>query len=179
MIETQRLSLIPCSLEHIETFLRDPAALAALLDVTIPADFPVFPDGFAYWAERLRANPTPPGWNEWLFVDRASRIVIGDGGFKGPPTDAGAVELGYALLAAYRGQGLATEAAVGLIAWAFGHPEVSAVLAETLAEGHGSIRVLTKLGMQAVGASQDPEEGPIIQWRLSRAAYFAMSNPQA
>jgi RimJ/RimL family protein N-acetyltransferase len=179
MIETQRLTLIPCSLEHIEAFLRHPDTLAAQLKVTIPADFPVFPGGFAYWAERLRANPTPPGWNEWLYVDRASRIVIGDGGFKGPPNDEGAVEIGYALLAAYRGQGLATEAAAGLIAWAFGHPEVSAVLAETLAEGHGSIRVLTKLGMQAVGASEDPEEGPLIQWRLSRNAYLATRSPQA
>jgi RimJ/RimL family protein N-acetyltransferase len=179
MIETQRLTLIPCSLEHLETFLRDPAALAAQLDVTIPADFPVFPGGFEYWVERLRANPTAPGWNEWLFVDRASRIVIGDGGFKGPPTAAGEVELGYALVAAYRGQGLATEAATALIAWAFGHPEVTAVLAETLASGRESMRVLAKLGMRSVETREDPEDGPLILWRLARADYAASRDQQS
>lgn len=174
MIETERLLLIPCSLEHIEMFLRDPASLAEQLNVTIPADFPVFPDGFKYWAEYMRATPTPPGWNEWLFVDRDSRTVVGDGGFKGAPAGDGTVEMGYALLAQWRGRGLATEAMAALTAWAFGHPEVSAVLAETLASGHDSMRVLTKLGLRAVGSGEDPEEGPIIRWRISRADYAAM-----
>ncbi|HYF65410.1 MAG TPA: GNAT family N-acetyltransferase [Herpetosiphonaceae bacterium] len=168
MLQTDRLTLIPCTREHLTAFLRDPAELAGLLQVTIPPDFPVFPGGFAYWADRLSAEPIHASWNEWLFVDRAQRIVVGDGGFYGAPSAEGEVEIGYAILPAYQGQGLATEAAAGLVAWAFRDPAVTAVRATTLATGTESIRVLTKLGMEAAGTVEDPDDGPLIHWRLPR-----------
>lgn len=168
MLDTSRLILVRCSLDHLTAFLRDPAELAALLNVTIPPDFPVFPGGFAYWVDRLAAEPIHADWNQWLFVERTQRVVVGDGGFYGAPSAEGEVEIGYAILPAYQGQGLATEAASGLVTWAFQHPAVTAVRATTLASGTTSIRVLTKLGMQAIGTVADPDDGPLIQWRLPR-----------
>ncbi len=58
---------------------------------------------------------------------------------------------------------LATEAARGLLRWAFSHPEVATVAAETLPDGHGSIRVLQKLGMRFAGATDR-----VLRWRLDR-----------
>ena len=46
---------------------------------------------------------------------------------------------------------------------AFSRPEVAAVKAETLPEGHGSIRVLEKLGMKPAGATDG-----VLRWRLER-----------
>lgn len=60
----------------------------------------------------------------------------------------------------YRQRGLATEAARGLTGWAFSHPSVSAVMAELLPDGHGLTRVLEKLGMRILGATDE-----VLRWR--------------
>ena len=89
--------------------------------------------------------------------------MAGDGGFKDRPDESNEVEIGYALVPEYRGRGLATEAARGLVRWAFSHPEVAAVRAETLRDGHASIGVLEKLGMRFAGATDR-----VLRWRLER-----------
>ncbi|WP_461052486.1 GNAT family N-acetyltransferase [Spirosoma arcticum] len=69
----------------------------------------------------------------------------------------------------YRNQGLATEAANGLINRAFEHPDVNIVQAHTLAEENASVGVLKKCGMAFVQAIEDPDDGAIWQWQLPRS----------
>ncbi len=114
MIITNRLQLTPCNLDYLDAFLRDRDELARMLGVSIPNTFPVFPGSFAYWYEQLSKDASLLVWSSWLFVHRTERVLIGDGGFKGPPTDQGTIEIGYAIVPEYRIQGLATEAARGL-----------------------------------------------------------------
>ncbi len=114
MMHTHRLHLIPCTHAHLEAFLRNRAALARMLQVSIPDSFPVFPGSFEYWHQRLSIDSSLLGWSSWLFVHQTERVLLGDGGFKGPPTDQGTIEIGYAIVPEYRRQGLATEAARGL-----------------------------------------------------------------
>jgi RimJ/RimL family protein N-acetyltransferase len=168
MIETDRLYLVPCTREHLEAFARSHDDLGAMIDALVPPSFPVMPEGFAYWLEIACRTPLPVGWANWLFIHRADRTVIGDGGFKGPPDERGTVEIGYAIIEDYRRQGFAREAARALTAWAFSHPEVTAVNAETLAEGFASMRVLTSIGMKQTGGYDDPDEGPIVTWKITR-----------
>jgi RimJ/RimL family protein N-acetyltransferase len=172
MIETPRLQLIPCGLAHLETFLRSREEFARLVGVAVPASFPVFDDGFRYWHERLRDDPSLAGWLSYLFVERSERVIVGDGGFKGPPDAASNVEIGYAIVPEYRRRGYATEAARGLTAWAFANPTVAAVSADTLADGEASMRVLTTLGMRQIGTTHDPEEGPLIHWSIRRQDFI-------
>lgn len=73
------------------------------------------------------------------------------------------METGNAMVPEYRRRGLAPEAARGLGGWAFSHPDVAAVAAEPLPDGHGSIGVLEKLGMRLVSTSDK-----VLRWRLDR-----------
>jgi RimJ/RimL family protein N-acetyltransferase len=75
------------------------------------------------------------------------------------------VEIGYSMLRQYRGMGLATEAAMRLIGWAFTHREVLEVSAETLPHLKSSIRVLEKNGMQLTGPGS--EQG-VIRYAVAR-----------
>ena len=122
--------------------------------------------------EELRSAPPAVGWWSYLFVHTDDRTLAGDGGFKGRPNGAGEVEIGYALVPEYRDRGLATEAARGLVRWAFSHPEVAAVRAETLPDGHASIRVLEKLGMRFAGATEG-----VLRWRLERQDFREGGTP--
>ena len=76
------------------------------------------------------------------------------------------VEIGYAIIPAYRRRGLATEAAQALLDFAFSHPHIERVDGHTLAERNGSTRVLEKIGMQHVGTAHDPDVGEV--WHCLR-----------
>lgn len=163
MIETRNLLLSPCEPPHAATILRDKKGLEPLLDVTIPDAWPVFPEAIPYVYEQLRSDPSSVGWWTHLFVHTGDRVLAGEGGFKGKPGESNVVEIGYAIVPEYRQRGLATEAARDLTGWAFSHLSVSAVVALTLPDGRGSIRVLEKLGMRLVG-----DVDGVLRWRLDR-----------
>jgi RimJ/RimL family protein N-acetyltransferase len=163
MIETENLQLIPCGPSHLATVLEDKKGLEPLLGVSVPDGWPVFPGAIPHIYEELGSGPSAVGWWNYLFVHTADRTLAGDGGFKGPPDESNEVEIGYALVPEYRGRGLATESARGLVGWAFSHPEVAAVRAEALPDGQASIRVLEKLGMTFAGATNR-----VLRWRLER-----------
>ena len=163
MIETKNLQLIPCEPLHLATVLRDKESLGPLLGVSVPDTWPEFPQAVPYVYERLRSDPSSVGWWTYLFVHAGDRVLAGEGGLKGKPDESGVVEIGYAIVPEYRQRGLATEAARGLARWAFSHPNVMAVEAETLPDGRGSIRVLEKLGMRFVCATNE-----VFRWRLDR-----------
>ena len=174
MIETDNLRLIPCSLTHFGAMLRDESELAALLGVGLAEDwlgFSAAKEAMPPAYEYLRTHPKADGWWTYLFVHRADNTLIGVGGFKGEADEGGAVEIGYSIAPGYRGRGLAAEAARGMIEYAFSHPHVKRVVAHTLAERNASTRVLEKVGMKFVGAFQDPDDGEVWRWSLSREGY--------
>lgn len=168
MIKTERLNLIPATLEHFEAFERDENELAQTLGVEFSEGWLVFPEVVAHSREFLLKNPDAKDWWMYFFVHAADKRLVGNGGFKGKPDDAGTVEIGYANAPAYRGKGLATEAAQGLIDFAFSHQQVKTVQAHTLADENESVRVLRKVGMEFVKQLNDPEDGEIWQWQLKR-----------
>ena len=81
------------------------------------------------------------------------------------------VEIGYAVVLAYRGRGLATEAARGLVNHAFSHAHIKRVDVHTLAERNASTRVLEKVGMNRVGTVPDPDLHEVWHWSLSGEGY--------
>ena len=168
MIKTERLNLIACEIKHFDAFERNEHELAEMLDVELADGWLVFPEVISYSREFLKNNPDAANWWMYFFIHAVDRKLVGNGGFKGKPDDAGTVEIGYAVAPAYRGKGLATEAARGLIDFAFSHPQIQTVQAHTLAEENESVRVLRKVGMQFVKELNDPEDGDIWQLQLKR-----------
>lgn len=176
MIETASLKLLPCEVAHLEAILTDQRQLARMLGVTVFDDWFVFPgiagiEAIQYSCDYLKAHPEAQGWWAYLFLHLRDRALVGMGGFKGVADAEGMVEIGYAIIPAYEGRGLATEAAQGMIDYAFSHPHIKMVDAHTLAEPNASTKVLTKVGMKFVGAVNDPDEGTVWHWRLLREDY--------
>jgi len=176
-IETEHLRLLPISSEHVATFFRSRSELAALIGASVPDEWPVCPESMAYWREKSDRLQEAAGWAGYLYIHKSDGTVVGDGGFKGPPNARGTVEMGYAVVPAYRNRGLANEAAQALLDWAFKHREVNYVTAETLPQGKESMRVVEKLGMAFQGVRTDPEEGGVFLWRLSRQEYNTPRTP--
>ena len=176
VIETSSLQLLPCDLAHFEAILSDERDLASMLQVSIADDWLGFPDASIFMRpgyDYLKSHPSAFGWWTYLFIHAADRTLIGLGGFKGAADAQGNVEIGYALAPAYRGRGLATEAARGMIDYAFSHPHVSRVIAHTMPEKNASTKVLTRVGMKFIGAVNDPEDGEVWRWSLERKDYTA------
>lgn len=174
MIETERLRLIPCELAHFEAMLRNESELATLLQVALADDwlgFTAAKEAMPYSYEYLKAHPSALSWWTYLFIHAADRTLIGLGGFKGEADESGMVEIGYSIAPLYRNRGLATEAARGMIAYAFAHPQVTRVDAHTLPDTNASTRVLQKVGMSYLGLAHDPDEGEVWHWSLRREEY--------
>ena len=187
MIETLRLQLIPCELAHFEALINDESRLAALLESGVPGGaaplgchVEIDPDWLGFDAAReamphaydfLKAHPSALGWWTYLFVHKPDHTLIGLGGFKGEVNEEGVVEIGYEIAPTYRRRGLASEAALGMIEYAFAHADVKRVDAHTLAERNASTGVLEKVGMKHLGAVQDPDDGEVWHWSLSREEY--------
>lgn len=171
MIETERLRLVPCELSHFEGLLDAPPRLAGMPEVSIVPGWAEFPQAIPAGYKHLKAHPDALGWWTYLFIHTDDRALVGVGGFKGPPDPSGMVEIGYSIAPAYRNRGLATEAARGMIQFAFSHPHIRMVDAHTLAETNPSTKILERVGMKFIEALRHPEIGDIWHWRLSRADY--------
>lgn len=166
-ILTERLHLRAFTVADYEAGLLGDDALAAQLGVPVAAKWLDFPDVFHFWLSHVRTDAALLPWMLYGYFDRATGTMVGGGGFKGLPTLEGVVEIGYGLAPAYRGLGLATEAARALAAWAYQQPGVRLVMAHTLPESNASTRVLERAGFAHVGDVIDPEDGPVWRWELA------------
>jgi ribosomal-protein-alanine N-acetyltransferase len=144
--------------ELIRAEMDDQERFAELLDATIPDGWPPEEVGEAtmeFMAQWLEEGPEQAGWWCWYFILKdeaaAERVLIGNGGFKGRPSRQGTVEVGYAIHPSFRNSGYATEAVKALVGWAFEHPRVQRVVADTLPLNQASRRVLEKAGFVDTG----------------------------
>ncbi|HZU67825.1 MAG TPA: GNAT family N-acetyltransferase [Ktedonobacteraceae bacterium] len=165
ILETQRLKLLPFTLELKKVTLANRARLAEMLGVAIPDDWPG-PDlleALPFFVEAMEKDPAGLVW-DGIIIHKADQVAIGGIGFHGAPDEAGMVEIGYNIIPAYEGQGYATEMARCVINWAFQTPNIQVITAECLDDNIGSIRVLEKVGMHRL-----PPEGNRLKWELRRS----------
>ncbi|MFC1429348.1 GNAT family N-acetyltransferase [Streptacidiphilus sp. N1-3] len=104
-----------------------------------------------------------PPWGLYVVVHPADGLAIGSVGFHGPPDPGGCVEIGYDLVPAARGFGLATEGVKALTAFAFTHPAVRSVLAVTRPDNTRSQRVLLRAGFV-----RGPDQEGLRRYRVDR-----------
>jgi [ribosomal protein S5]-alanine N-acetyltransferase len=161
-IITPRMHLVPATVELLQAELRGAASLSAFIGAYVPADWPpdLYDEKAIRWTIDQLSRPGADGrWYTHYFVlqskSSAPDVVIGVGGYTGPPDPAGVVEIGYSVLSAYHRNGLATEAAAGLAQNAF-LKGVKVVAAHTLEADPASGGVLTNNGFRMVGAGAEP-----------------------
>lgn len=162
---TERLTLMAAAPAHLMAELSrlterpiddDHSALGKLLGARVPKSWPpeLFEiDDIERSLATALATPNDPGWGMWYLVEADQ--LVGIAGYDGPPAQS-RVMLGYSVLPSARGRGLATEAARALVAWAFRHPSVEVIAAETFPELTPSLRVLEKLGFAPVATARTP-----------------------
>ncbi len=156
MIVTERLTLVPHTVELLRAEIHDHQALARMLSATVPENWPPEStvDALPIFLSFVESAPDQVGWFGWYAVttrtDQTNPILIGGGGFMGPPVE-GLVQMGYSVIEQHNRKGYATEMVGGLVSWAFAHPECTVVSAETEWANPYSVRVLEKNGFIRVG----------------------------
>ncbi|WP_375499633.1 hypothetical protein [uncultured Nostoc sp.] len=87
-ITTQRLELLPCSLEVAQAVVtRNKPQVERLLGVRVPDDWYASEvlDIFPMYAQMLIDDSFQLGWGVWLMIHIADSTLIGDLGFLGKP----------------------------------------------------------------------------------------------
>jgi [ribosomal protein S5]-alanine N-acetyltransferase len=168
-IETQRLWLVPNTLEIIKTRLeqRDfKLEVAGIGEVHFPPEFPG--DAFALYPMRLESINSGQGLSVGgIVIERPSLTAIGELGCKGDPDPTGAVEIGYGLNPSVWNRGYATEIVGAFTAWLLEQPGITTVTAETATSNPASARVLEKCGFVRTGTSWNEDDGSLILWQLT------------
>jgi [ribosomal protein S5]-alanine N-acetyltransferase len=171
-LDTPRLKLVPCLPAHLVALVDEPGRFEQVAGFAVaPGLRDMYASGevSAEWMAALRASDVADPWRHGFFlILREGGAAIGAAGFKGPPDAMGMVEIAYGVAPSFEGQGYATEAAAGLVAFALETPQVELILAHTLPVANASTRVLAKCGFQFVGEVVDPEDGLVWRWERGR-----------
>ena len=160
-LETERLELRPLPPEAARALPRDRATAERALGASLAPDWPQ-PDLLDVLPLQAAAGRVAARFGIWVIIERETRAVVGDVGFRGPPGDDGTVEVGYSVIPDRRRRGYATEAARALVAWAMSQPGVREVVAGCDRDNAASIRTLERLGFSRTGATSDE-----IRWRYA------------
>lgn len=167
-VETERLKLIPLSLEGMQLLLDDYQGLEMRLnlpqtDQTLARRLrPVIAHNISF----VRNDPESHIWyTYWVMLLKSEQRLIGGCGFKGPADDRGEVEIGYGTDDAFRNRGFMSEAVAGMVEWALAQDGVRSVRAETANTNVASMRVLQKVGFAPFRATDR-----YIYWRIGEEA---------
>ena len=147
-LETERLYIVPCTEERIQ--------------VANEQGYNSGPHIVGH-VKNVKKDATLLPWGAWYVLRKEDDSVLGDIGFKGKPNEDQTVEIGYGFIEKYWNQGYATEAVKELIDWAFKTGEVETIIAETLIDNYSSMRVLEKLHMKRVNATE-----MMINWKIEK-----------
>jgi RimJ/RimL family protein N-acetyltransferase len=173
-IRTERLELIPATLEMLASENGDRRVLARLLNAAIPPSWPppLLDEETLAGFVRMKVEGSDPVFCVWYWIlinrDSGDRTLIGSGGTGSCSGDEGAVMIGYSVLSEFQNRGYATEALRHLIPAIFSYPGIRRIFATTYPELKASIRILEKNGFVPAGAifeGQGMEEGTVVYVR--------------
>lgn len=175
-IVTRRLQLIPASRAHVEAELCGNAAFSELLGAIVPASWPPGEydrDAQQYFLDSLTAaGDAGTGWFGWYGVLRAddanAPTLVGCGGYFGPPSAEGVVEIGYSICTEQQGNGYASELTRALVEHVIQHEGVSRVIAHTHDTNGASMGVLRNCGFAQAAVSDTPD-ALLFEWAPARA----------
>ena len=181
-IRTARLELPALTVHQYDRLLAgDRDGVGGELGAEIGADW--LAD--AHWLialrrEQLRDHPDHLPWLIRPVLRREAGEppeAIGYVNFHAPPNDDGAAEIGYALLALWRGRGYGLEAARGALTWAAADPRVRTLRASVAPDNDASLRLIGKLGFVQVGEQWDPDDGLELVHDIGRDAFLERNPP--
>jgi RimJ/RimL family protein N-acetyltransferase len=164
-----QVRLVAATVPLLSALNDDRGLFAELVGSPVPEGWPEFPEAIGFTLQHLQNAPEADhSWSMQFFVDQRSGRLLGSGGFAGPPADR-TVEIGYEVAPEFRGRGIGVSAARALVERAVSSGEVDHVIAHTLPGPNPSTGVLRSLGFEHVGEQEDPDVGPVWEWRWTRS----------
>lgn len=163
---TQDLILVACRADVARAVASDRALSSRLCGLKLHDAWPDadLPGVLASYAKLIEAYPDKIGWGVWLFC--RDGVVIGDGGFHGPPKD-GRLQIGYSIVPEHRRRGYATQAVKALCGWA-AQRGARSILAHCDLDNPASARVLEKCGFIEMPIAPTGDGSiPVRQWLFS------------
>lgn len=167
MIETHRLEIFPLTPADLELYLQaenkfeDAFALAYTGRIVAPEVLKMV-TGFTLPNMRNAAADNYLFFTFWLVIEKASRTVVAELGFKGEPNTRHEVEIGYGTMPRRQGEGFMSEAVGGMIGWAKNRKDIATILAETDQQNLPSIKVLRKNGF-----AQFDKRDNMLWWKIN------------
>jgi RimJ/RimL family protein N-acetyltransferase len=173
-LETERLRLVPITLEIVEAVVRgDRDTAEACAGGHFPDAWPsedLIARAFPFSLDAIRAAPDVRLWGDTLVLPRHGKpMILGSVVFKGRPDD-GIAEVGYGVEEGSRGQGLATEATRACVDWALAHADIATVRATTFPWHRASLGVIRKLGMVPCGTRSHELFGDLLVFERRRGS---------
>ena len=137
MIRTERLTIYSASQEQMEAMIaseQNEELKKAYTDMIASEQNEELKKAYTEMLEGCLRHPDQWDWYAMWMIEKTDGTQIGDLCFKGLRED-GIAEIGYGILEEYQGQGYAREAAQAACRWAFLHPDIRSLEAETDAGG--------------------------------------------
>lgn len=173
-IRTRRLDLVPATVRLLSAELESIDSLGILLGADVPEGWPPGQydrEAITFFRDRVNEDPDAAGWYCWYALlrtdEKRGRTLVGAGGYFGPPNPDGLLEIGYSIVAAYEGRGYAAELVRALVEHGFSDSRVQRVIAHTMKDNPGSIRVLEHAGFTSIGPTADP---CLLEYSINRPA---------
>lgn len=172
-LASRRLDLPLLTIAALEALIAgDRQALEAATGARFPEPLaapPLMEDALPYFRDTLREDPGAAPWWARVLILRETGDAVGSAGFTGAPDAEGTVTMGYSVYPVYQRQGIASEAAEALLAWAIVQPGVRRVRATIPPEHVASQRVAAHAGLRRTGLIEiDSDEGPVEIWEHSQ-----------
>ncbi len=168
MIEiiTERLLIVPCSLDIAKSLVFHRAELEKRSPIIIPKGWPspFVTSMLPIYIENLENDESEYGWGLWMIIDYTDKKIIGDIFLQGKPDKKGAVSINFNMLKDLKDNSLTYEAVDALIEWMITQTETKQVITECSDNNLQSIRLFEKLGMRCT-----KKEGKFLMWELRNA----------
>lgn len=167
MIQTERLNIVPLSYQQLLTYLKANDLLENEIGLatsgrTISPAVKEMVESFTLPKIKMANEQDFLFYTFWIVVEKKTGIIVAELGFKGPPDQNAAVEIGYGTMPGKEGKGFMTEAVAGLNSWAAQRQDVALVLASTNKNNVASIRVMQKNKFELFGQKDE-----MLWWRKS------------
>ncbi|MFD1735682.1 GNAT family N-acetyltransferase [Bacillus salitolerans] len=165
-IITERLLLVPCSLDLTKSLALHRRELEKRSPIKIPTGWPSshLIGMLPYYIEKLETDETEYGWGIWMMILYEEKKIVGDIMMKGKPTEDGVVEFSYNLVKDIRDSSIAFEAIEAMIEWLSEAHQVKTILTECDMNDEKAILLLDKLGMKCT-----VKDGNFLYWELNNA----------
>ncbi len=155
MVSTQRLNIIPLNYDQLYTYLQagDLFETALGLQQTGRNISATIKENITRSILPAIKNPENDDYlyiTSWIVIEKSSNTIVAELGFKGPPDDAGAIEIGYGTMPGHQNRGYMTEAVAGMMEWAKQRKEIVVMLASIDETNKASLRIVEKNNFELV-----------------------------